>query len=240
MFTGPMVVAEGGRAALYEQFAQVGKALAHPKRLEILEWLAQGERTVESLAQVTSLGLSTCSAQLQTLKHSRLVATRREGSRIFYRLAGPDVAHLCAAVQATATAHRADVAEARVAYLGPPDTEEIGSPELLRRARAGEVTVLDVRPATEFAAGHVPGALGIPLDELEARLAELPVDREIVAYCRGHYCVLSHEAVRFLSAKGFRARRLIDGMLEWRGHGLPVDDQQPSIPRDDDRRSTPA
>lgn len=215
----------GGREAktrVFEQFAQVGKALSSPTRLELLDLLAQGERTVESLAATARLGLSTCSAHLQTLKQAQIVRTRREGTRIFYRLAGRDVAELYQYLQAVAATHRADLHAARVAYLGPADTEEVTREELLRRVRAGHVTVLDVRPGEEYHAGHIPGALSIPLPELAARLDELP-DGEIVAYCRGAYCVYAHDAVRLLTGRGRQARRLAEGMLEWRLADLPVD-----------------
>jgi rhodanese-related sulfurtransferase len=210
------------RGRLFEEFASVGKALAHPTRLELLDCLAQGERTVEALAQAVGAGLTTCSAHLQVLKQARLVATRRDGPRVHYRLAGDDVAGLLSRVQQVAAAHRPEVRAARVTYLGPEDADAVGREELLSRAAAGEVTVLDVRPAAEYDAGHIPGAVGIPLDELEQRLHELPEGIEIVAYCRGEYCVLSHDAVRLLTRHGYVARRLVDGILEWRVAGLPL------------------
>jgi rhodanese-related sulfurtransferase/DNA-binding transcriptional ArsR family regulator len=216
------------RAQLFEEFAQVGKALAHPTRLEVLDRLAQGERTVESLAEGIGAGLSTCSAHLQVLKQARLVATRRDGPRIFYRLAGDDVAGLLAGIQRVAATHRAEVETARVTYLGPDDTTAVGRDELLRRAAAGEVVVLDVRPGDEYSKGHIPGAVGIPLDELPHRLQELSREAEIVAYCRGEYCVLSHDAVRLLTSHGFTARRLLDGILEWRVAGLPLHVARPA------------
>lgn len=213
----------GDRAAknaLFDQFARVGKALASGKRLELLDLLAQGERTVEALARAAGLGLTTASAHLQTLKQANLVATRRAGTRIYYRLAGVDVAALLALVRSVANAHLPDVEAARIAYLGS-DTDQVAREELLHRANTG-ITVLDVRPREEYAAGHIPGAVGIPLDELPERLADLPVDQEIVAYCRGTYCVLAHDAVRLLTTAGHRARRLADGMLEWRLAELPI------------------
>ena len=167
------------------------------------------------------LRLSTVSAHLQTLKRANLVATRRAGTKIYYRLAGVDVAALYALVRTVAGEHLSDVETARIAYLGP-DTEHVTREELLERVRSGEVTVLDVRPAEEYAAGHIPGALSIPLDELAERLGDLPADQEIVAYCRGAYCVLAYDAVRLLTARGRPARRLADGMLEWRLADLPV------------------
>jgi len=214
----------GERAAktvLFEQLARVSKALASGKRLELLDLLAQGERTVEALARAMELRLSTVSAHLQTLKRANLVATRRAGTKIYYRLAGVDVAALYALVRTVAGEHLSDVETARIAYLGP-DTEHVTREELLERVRSGEVTVLDVRPAEEYAAGHIPGALSIPLDELAERLGDLPADQEIVAYCRGAYCVLAYDAVRLLTARGRPARRLADGMLEWRLADLPV------------------
>jgi rhodanese-related sulfurtransferase len=206
---------------LFDLFAQVGKAMGSGKRLELLDLLAQGERTVEALARAAELGLTTASAHLQTLKRANLVATRRDGTKIFYRLAGTDVAALYALVRTVASEHLAEVATARAAYLGP-DTDQVDREELLRRVDSGQATVIDVRPAQEYAAGHIPGAVSIPVEELADRLAELPLDQEIVAYCRGAYCVLAHDAVRLLTAHGRSARRLADGMLEWRLADLPV------------------
>ncbi|MER6630683.1 metalloregulator ArsR/SmtB family transcription factor [Streptomyces sp. NPDC000987] len=211
------------KAALYDAFARTGKALSSGKRLELLDLLAQGERTVDALARAADLNLTTASAHLQTLKQAGLVATRREGVRIHYRLAGDDVAALYALLRQVAQAHQDAVEPARTAYLGPADGEEVGRAELLARAAAGDVVVLDVRPAEEYAAGHIPGALSIPVDELAARVAELPEETEVVAYCRGAYCVLAHHAVRLLTARGRRAVRLADGMLEWRLADLPVE-----------------
>jgi rhodanese-related sulfurtransferase len=209
------------KTALFEQLARVGKALASGKRLELLDLLAQGERTVDALARAADLGVTTASAHLQTLKQANLVATRREGTKIYYRLAGRDVAALYANVRSVAHERLPDVEAARLAYLGA-DIEEVDRDELLRRARAGEVTLLDVRPVEEYAAGHIAGALSIPLDELPDRLEELPPEQEVVAYCRGAFCVLAHDAVRMLRAHGRPARRLAEGMLEWRLAELPV------------------
>jgi len=214
----------GDRAAkteLFDQFARVGKALGSGKRLELLDLLAQGERPVDALARACELGLTTTSAHLQTLKQANLVTTRKEGTQVFYRLAGTDVAALFALVRTVASEHLPDVEAARAAYLGP-DTEQVSRDELLRRARSGAVTILDVRPRHEYNAGHIPGALSIPLEELEDHLAEVPAEHQIVAYCRGAYCVLAHDAVRMLTAHGHSAARLIDGMLEWRLAQLPV------------------
>jgi rhodanese-related sulfurtransferase len=209
------------KAELYEQFARVGKAMASPRRLELLDLLAQGERSVEDLAAEAGLGLSSCSAHLQVLHHARLVSTRKQGTRVFYSLGSEDVARLYAGVRDTAASLLAEVAPARDAYLGD-DVEEVSRDELLRRASAGDVIVLDVRPAAEFAAGHIPGAVSIPIDQLGQRLAELPAGTEVVAYCRGPYCVFAHDAVRLLRAQGCPARRLTGGLPEWRLAGLPV------------------
>lgn len=211
------------KAELFEQLARVGKALGSGKRLELLDLLAQGSRSVAALAESAGLGMTTASAHLQTLKQAGLVATSREGTTIRYRLADTDVAALYAQLRTVAAARLPDVDAARRAYLGAEDTEQIGRDELLRRAHAGEVVVLDVRPDLEFAAGHIPGAMSIPIDELSARLDELPAHVEVVAYCRGAYCVFAHDAVRLLTAQGRRAVRLADGMLEWRLAHQPVE-----------------
>jgi DNA-binding transcriptional ArsR family regulator len=211
------------KAELFEQVARVGKALGSGKRLELLDLLAQRERTVNALARVAGLGLTTASAHLQTLKQAGLVAIRRDGTRIHYRLAGPDVADLYARLRDVAAIHVADVDVARRAYLGSERAvEEIGRAELLRRAKAGDVVVLDVRPTEEYAAGHIPGALSVPVDQLADRIGELPAAVDVVAYCRGRFCVFAHDAVRLLTTHARAARRLEDGMLEWRLAGLPV------------------
>ncbi|MEY7971051.1 ArsR/SmtB family transcription factor [Saccharomonospora xinjiangensis] len=218
------------KTALFDQFARVGKALASGKRLELLDLLAQGERTVDALARTADLGLTTTSAHLQTLKRANLVSTRREGTKVYYRLAGTDVAALYAQLRAVAGAHLPDVEAARASYFGSGDSadsadsaEQVGRDELLRRVRSGNVLVLDVRPREEYEAGHIPGAVSIPVDELEGRLHDVPADQDVVAYCRGRYCVLAHDAVRLLHAHGRRARRLTEGMLEWRLAELPVE-----------------
>jgi rhodanese-related sulfurtransferase/DNA-binding transcriptional ArsR family regulator len=210
------------KAELFDSLARVGKAVGSGKRLELLDLLAQSERSVEQLAAAAGLGLTTCSAHLQTLRQAGLVATRRDGTKIYYRLAGPDVAALYALLRDVAGARSAQAAAARDAYLGDQDTEAVDRDELQRRLAAGQVVAVDVRPAEEYAAGHIPGAVSIPLDQLPDRLADLPDDVEIVAYCRGAYCVLAHDAVRLLATRGRRAARLADGMLEWRLADLPV------------------
>jgi rhodanese-related sulfurtransferase/DNA-binding transcriptional ArsR family regulator len=210
------------KTALYDQFARVGKALASGKRLELLDLLAQGERDVASLAEAAELGLTTASAHLQTLRQANLVTTRRDGTRVLYRLAGSDVADLYARLREVAQSHLPDVEAARVAYLGDDGGQPVTRDELQRLAESRRVTVLDVRPREEYAGGHIPGAVSIPLDELADRLHELPDSRQIVAYCRGAYCVLAHDAVRLLTTHGRNAARLADGMLEWRLAGHPV------------------
>ena len=211
------------KAELFETLAQVGKVLGNGKRLELLDLLAQGERTVEALARAAAVGVTTCSAHLQTLKQANLVATRKHGTKVYYRLAGPDVAALYALLRDVADAHSTRAAAARDAYLGDDDTVAVSRAELQRRLATGQVVAVDVRPAVEYAAGHIPGALSIPLDQLADRLAELPTTLAVVAYCRGAYCVLAHDAVRLLTARGRHASRLVDGMLEWRLADLPVD-----------------
>ena len=211
------------RTALNEQFARIGKALASPRRLELLDLLTQGEHSVEALATESDMGVTLASAHLQALRRSRLVETRREGSRIFYRLAGDDVCELVAALQAVARDRLAEVERVVEDYFGTPGAlEPIGRDELLRRARSGDVVLLDLRPGDEYAAGHIPGAISIPLDELERRLARLPPDVEIVAYCRGPYCVMAPRGIAILRRHGFRVRRLEDGVGEWRRAGLPL------------------
>jgi rhodanese-related sulfurtransferase/DNA-binding transcriptional ArsR family regulator len=210
------------KTALFAHIGRVGRALGNGKRLELVDLLAQGERPVDALAAAAGLGVTTTSAHLQTLRAVGLVSHRREGNRIFYRLAGPDVAALYASLRDVAGARSAEVAAARVTFLGP-DTELVSREELLALAADRAVTVLDVRPPEEYAAGHLPGAVSVPLADLPARLAALRPEVDVVAYCRGAYCVLAHEAVRLLADRGWRARRLEGGMLEWRLAGLPVE-----------------
>jgi rhodanese-related sulfurtransferase/DNA-binding transcriptional ArsR family regulator len=211
------------KRALFEQLARIPKAASNPARLELLDLLAQGERSVEDLANTTGNGLTTVSAQLQELRRARLVETRRDGTRIYYHLAGDDVLAFLVAVRGLATSRLAEVTPAARDYLGDDtDVEAIDRHELRRRAAAGQVVVVDVRPMVEYEAGHIPGARSIPLDELDARLDELPADTEIVAYCRGPYCAFAHEAVRRLQHHGRRATRLDEGLPDWRLAGEPV------------------
>jgi rhodanese-related sulfurtransferase len=215
------------KSELFEEFARVGKALGNGKRLELLDLLTQGERSVETLAAAAGLGLSTASAHLQALRQAGLVTTRRDGNRIHYDLAGPDILRLYSLLRSVAQKYVTDVEPKRVAYLGLEGArakdEEVTREDLIARVRAGTVTVLDVRPDEEYDAAHIPGALSIPLEELRDRLSELPETGEIVAYCRGAYCVLAYEAVEVLRSAGRSASRLNEGMLEWRLRGLPVE-----------------
>ena len=210
---------------LFEQFARVGKALASGHRLELLEFLAQGERTVEALAGVTGLSVANTSQHLQQLRQVGLVATRKQGLHVHYRLADADVSELLSVMQKIAEKQFAEVERIVRVYLTTKDgLDPISRADLLKRAAEGDVTVLDVRPPEEYAAGHVPGALNIPVKELIAHLEALPQDQEVVAYCRGPYCVLAFEAVSQLRAHGFRARRLEEGFPEWKTAGLPVEE----------------
>lgn len=209
--------------ALFAQFALVAKTLGHAHRLELLEQLAQGERSVEVLAQKTGLSIANASQHLQHMRRAGMVTARRGGKFVYYRLADDAVLDLLAALGRLAERNMAEVERLMRGYFHDRDAmEAVSRDELLQRIRAGAVTVLDVRPEDEFALGHLPGAMNIPLRALEARLAELDPSREIVAYCRGPYCVLSFEAVAALRAKGFKVRRLQDGLPEWRAAGLSV------------------
>lgn len=217
---------ETQRDDLFDRLAVVGKAFANAKRLELVDLLTQGERTVESLAREAGLGVTTASAHLQVLKLSSLVKTRKDGTKVWYRLAGDDVATLFASLRSVARLHSADVERALNAYLGVGgmgDVDEVSREELVERLEGGDVLLLDVRPEEEFAAGHLPGARSVPFADLEQVMGSLSSDAEIIAYCRGAYCVLAHDAVRLLRADGHQARRLQDGLLEWRLSGLPVE-----------------
>jgi DNA-binding transcriptional ArsR family regulator len=206
------------KSDLFESFARTGKALSSGKRLELLELLAQGERPVQKLASVAGLNLTTTSAHLQLLRDSGLVVSRREGTRVLYRLAGPDVADLVTAMFRVAERHRPEVAAAAAgltSQLLPDGVRVIDRAELLERSHSGEVLVLDVRPSEEYVAGHLPGAVSIPADELAGRLAEIPADVEVAAYCRGRFCVLSYDAVHLLTERGFTAHLVADGVIEF-------------------------
>lgn len=216
----------GDRAAkdaLYDALAGVAKAIGSGRRAEIVDLLAQGERSVEEIATETGLSVANTSHHLRTLAGARLVTTRREGTRIWYSLASDRVAQLWAAVRDVATEHLSEIEGLAAAYLGDrDDMEAITREELAARLERGSVLVLDVRPAPEYEAGHVAGARSVPIDELDRWLDVAPRDQEIVAYCRGPYCVFADDAIRVLATQGFSARRLEDGFPEWHRDGLPV------------------
>jgi rhodanese-related sulfurtransferase/DNA-binding transcriptional ArsR family regulator len=211
------------KVALFTQFALVAKALAHAHRLELLEQLAQGERSVEVLAARAGLSVANASQHLQQMWRAGLVAPRRAGKFVYYRLADEAVLDLLAALRRLAERNIAEVEQIVRSYFQQRDElQPVSREQLVELSRAGAVTVLDVRPSDEFELGHVPGAINIPLGELAERLAELDPSQEIIAYCRSHYCVLSYEAVAALRARGFKARRLEEGLPEWRAAGLPT------------------
>jgi len=210
---------------LYDQLARVGAAVASPKRLELLDLLAQGERSVESVAEQASMTIANTSQHLQGLRQARLVEARRDGTRVLYRLADDSVGRFFVELRQLAQRRLAEVDQlARDYFEAPQDLEAISRTELRDRLRRKDVVLIDFRPAEEYGAVHIKGALSIPLAELKARLKELPRDQEVVAYCRGPYCVFASEAVRLLRQNGFTARRLEDGFPEWRLAGLPVED----------------
>ena len=209
---------------LYEQFARLGKALASPHRLELLDVLAQCERTVEALAQETGMSVANASQHLQVLRAAHLVEVRREGVSMYYRLAGDEVFRMWQALRSVGEAQLAEIDRVVQSFLlDRTRLQPMGTQELLHRLSEDQVILLDVRPVEEYAAGHLPQARSIPVMELEARLAELPVNKEIVAYCRGPYCVFADEAVALLRARGYQAHRLEQGLPDWRTLGLPVE-----------------
>ncbi len=211
------------KTSLYEQLARVSRALASPRRLELVDLLAQGERTVESLARLAGMSVANTSRHLQALRGARLVAVRRAGLYAHYRLADDGVFRAWQAVRDLGERRLAGVRElARARRVEPAGLEPVGMDELLARLRAGTAVVIDTRPEEEFLAGHIAGALSLPLDEIEARLHVLPMDQEVVAYCRGPYCAFADRAVEVLAALGYRARRLATGFPDWRAAGLPV------------------
>lgn len=214
----------GFKQDLFSQFARVGKTLSNGNRLELLEFLAQGERSVEQLSKVAGLTVANTSQHLQQLRHAGMVSCRKEGLKVYYSISGDDVIKLLDALRVVAERHVSDVQHLVNTYLTVKDNlEPIPRAELLERARDGLITVLDVRPAEEYAAGHVPGAVNIPLKDLEKWIKKLDKNQEIVAYCRGPHCVLAFDAVARLRNKGLNARRLEDGYPEWKTAGLPVE-----------------
>lgn len=211
------------KTAIYEQFARIGKAISNPARLELLDLLCQGPRTVEALAREANLGVANTSQQLKALRVARLVEAEKSGLFVTYRLADEQVCRFFQSLRALSETRLAEVREIAREFLADrKGLEPVDRDVLLARVRDGAATVLDVRPAEEYRAGHIPGALSIPLKELERRLSDLPRRRDIVAYCRGPYCVLAVEAVELLRARGFRAFRMEQGVQDWRAEGLPV------------------
>lgn len=210
--------------AIYEQFARIGKAVASPKRLELLDLLCQGERTVEVLAREANLSVANTSQHLQVLRGVHLTEAEKRGLHVVYRIAEPQVANFFHTLRSLAETQLADIEQLTRRFFADKDSlEAVDKSTLLERVNRGMVAVLDVRPPEEYRAGHLPGALSIPLADLRQRLAELPRDREFVAYCRGPYCVLSVEAVEILRAEGFRAVRMEDGVQEWQQRGLNIE-----------------
>jgi len=212
------------KSYLYEHVARIGKAISSPKRLELIELLAQGEKTVETLAEQARIDMRLASAHLRALREARLVETRREGKFIHYRLSGPDVAQLWVNVREVAEEHLVELRVALDQMAASPGALSSESREsLLAKARSGDVVVIDVRPEAEYVAGHLPFARSLPLAELEKRLADLPTGKEIVAYCRGPFCLMSDEAVTLLRQRGYTAHKITDGVSEWRAGGLPIE-----------------
>jgi len=221
--SSPLAGGDSVKAALYQQLSRVAQALGSAGRLQILEYVAQGERGVDALASMCGLSVANTSKHLQALRQAGLVTARKEGLRVYYLLAGDDVVALIAALRAVAEYRVAEVDRLVRLWLSHRDEmEPVPAAELLARAKKGLVTVLDVRPAEEYDAAHIPGAISVPLDKLESYLSRLPKRKEVVAYCRGPYCLMSFEAVEKLRRRGWRARRLENGFPEWRAAGLPV------------------
>lgn len=215
---------EIAKQRLYQAIGRVAAALGSGGRLQLLEFVAQGERSVDALAAMTDLSVANTSKHLQALRQAGLVSARKEGVRVYYALAGNDVSLLMGALRGVAEHRAADVEKLLQDWLAHKDRlEPVAAREVLKRARAGLVTVLDVRPEEEYAAGHLPGAINVPIEKLEGYLSKLPKRKEVIAYCRGPYCLMSFEAVDKLRRRGFKAKRLENGYPEWRAAGLPVE-----------------
>jgi rhodanese-related sulfurtransferase len=209
---------------IYEQFARLGKAISAPKRIELLDLLCQSPRTVEALAGEAAISVANASQHLKVLRAARLVDSEKKGLYVVYRLADPDIARFLVALRELASDRLAEVDRVTRDYFeARGELEAVGGKELLRRVRSGEVTILDVRPVEEYRAGHIPDAISIPVNELKARLEELPKRREIVVYCRGPYCVMALDAVELLRKKGFKVQRMEQGVADWRAHGWRVE-----------------
>lgn len=210
---------------LYEQVARIGKAVASPKRLELLELLAQGEKSVEVLAQELSVDIKLASAHLKALREARLVSARKEGKYVVYRLSGGDVAGLWVTLREVAESHLLELRMALNQMVAEPGTlTQLDRQTLMSSAKRGEVVMIDVRPTEEYELAHLPFARSMPVDEIASRLAELPKNKDIVAYCRGPFCLFSQEAYQLLSAKGYRIHKLLDGVSEWQAAGMPLAD----------------
>ena len=208
---------------LYAQFARIGKALGSPRRLELLELLGQGERTVDSLAGEIGASIANVSQHLQALRQAALVESRKQGQFVYYRLADPAICDLYRVLRTVSERRLAELDRLVRDHFGDRSGEPVSMPELLKRARSADVVILDARPANEYEAGHIAGAISVPVADLRRRLKELPKTKEYVAYCRGPYCVYADQAVELLQAKGRRARRLLEGFPEWRAEGFPVE-----------------
>jgi rhodanese-related sulfurtransferase len=212
------------KSRLFEQFAIVAKALGHANRLELLELLAQGDRSVDALAKVAGLSIANTSRHLQQLRLAGLVASRKEGLYVFYRVAGDDVINLLSSLRGTSERHIGEVNRVVTGYFNERDTlEPISRDELRERSKKGLVTVIDVRPAEEYEFGHIPGAINMPVEDIEKCIKDIPAGQEVIAYCRGPYCVLAFDAVAKLRKIGLEARRLEEGYPEWKAAGLPVE-----------------
>jgi len=213
---------------LYAQFARIGKTLGSPHRLELLELLGQGERTVDSLASEIGASIANVSQHLQALRQAALVESRKQGQFVYYRLADPAISELCRALRTVSERRLAELDRLVREHFGDRSSDPVSMQELLKRARSAEVVILDTRPANEYEAGHIAGAISVPLADLRRRLKDLPKTKEYVAYCRGPYCVYADQAVELLQAKGRRAQRLLEGFPEWRAAGLPVEAGMPA------------
>ncbi len=214
---------------LYEQVARIGKATSSPKRLELLELLAQSEKSVEVLADELSIAIKLASAHLKVLKEARLITFRKEGKFVFYRLIGRDVAGLWVAMREVAEEHLVELRVALAEMASAPDKlASVSRQQLMDQAKLGEVIVIDVRPQAEYEAGHLPFARSMPLEEIGKRIAELPKDKEVVAYCRGPFCLFAEEAAKLLSSKGRKVSKLLDGVAEWHAAGMPLVSKEPT------------
>lgn len=216
---------------LYAQFARIGKALGSPHRLELLELLGQGERTVDSLAREIGASIANVSQHLQALRQAALVESRKHGQFVYYRLGDPAISDLCRALRTVSERRLAELDRLVRDHFGDRTGEPVSMQELLKRSRSGDIVVLDTRPPNEYEAGHIAGAISVPVADLRRRLKALPKNKEYVAYCRGPYCVYADQAVALLQAKGRRAKRLLEGFPEWRAAGLPVETGAPATRR---------